>query len=46
MPHHPLGITAYFGIFLAVYAVIWLILTVSMRRQVRRMNQQLDRSSP
>ena len=45
MPHHPLGITAYFGIFLAVYAVIWLILTMSMRRQVRRMNQQLDRFS-
>ena len=46
MPHRPLGAAAYFGIFLAVYAVIWLILTVSMRRQVRRMNQQLDRSSP
>ncbi len=37
----PGGILGYFGVFIAIYAAIWLITTLSVRRQVRAANRKL-----
>lgn len=38
----PGGFLGYFGIFIAIYVVLWLVLTTSTRRKVREVNQKLQ----
>ncbi len=41
MEHSAAGILSYFGIFIAIYAVIWLGMYLRMRQRVRRINARL-----
>lgn len=38
----PGGLLGYFGIFAAIYLVIWLSITAAVRRKVRAVNQKLQ----
>lgn len=38
----PGGVLGYFGVFIAIYAAIWLATTLSVRRGVRAANQKLE----
>ena len=42
MPHNVSGILLYFGIFLFIYAVIWLAQYSSMKKRVRQMNEKVQ----
>ena len=46
MPHDAAGVAAYFGIFLGVYALIWLAQYLSIRRRVRAMNREIGARAP
>lgn len=43
MEHSVAGCLGYFGIFAAVFAVIWLIQYARAKRDVRKLNQQLNK---
>lgn len=43
MPHSMGGILEYFGIFFAVYLLIWAVTYGRIRRQVRRFNEKLGK---
>lgn len=45
MEHSAAGILTYFGIFIAIYAVIWLNMYLHIRRRVRQINARLERGS-
>lgn len=38
----PGGILGYFGIFIAIYVVLWFVITTSTRKKVREVNQKLQ----
>ena len=42
MPHNATGILIYFGIFIVVYAAIWLSQYSSMKKRVQAMNAKLQ----
>lgn len=42
MAHSLAGVALYFGIFLGIYLVIWLCQYSSIRRKLRKINQQLS----
>lgn len=44
MPHEVGGILIYFGIFFAIYLIIWLSQYSSMKKRVRQINDQLSRN--
>ena len=46
MPHDAAGVAAYFGIFLGVYALIWLAQYLGIRRRVRAMNREIGARAP
>lgn len=41
MQHSTAGILTYFGIFIAIYAAVWLIIYLNTRRRIRRINARL-----
>lgn len=41
MPHNGQGIAIYFGTFIAVYCVIWLVLYTGMKRRIRQLNEKI-----
>ena len=41
MPHSVVGILGYYGIFLGIYALIWLSAYASMRARVRAFNEKV-----
>lgn len=45
MRHSVGGVLLYFGIFLAIYAAVWFSQYAAMRRQIRRMNEQMRKDS-
>lgn len=46
LPRRPGTVLLFTGIFLAAYAVIWLIVYLSIRRRVARLNTQLQHTAP
>lgn len=46
LPRRPGTLLLFTGIFLAAYAVIWLIVYLSIRRRVARLNAQLQHTAP
>ncbi len=44
MEHSVFGILKYFGIFAAIYAVIWITQYAGMKRKVRAMNRKVNES--
>ena len=42
MKHTAGGVLAYFGIFLAIYAVIWISQYSRMKKQIRALNQKVN----
>ncbi len=45
MPHNAHGILLYFGIFAAVYIVIWLTQYSAMKKKVDQLNQKLNQKA-
>ena len=45
MEHSIWGILSYFGIFQAIYLVIWLSLYLSIKRKIRQINKRFQHSS-
>ena len=45
MPHHGRGILLYFGIFAAVYVVIWLSQYSAMKKKVEQINKRLNQKT-
>lgn len=43
MEHSVLGFFSYFGIFFAIFVVVWLVRYFIGRQNIRRMNAELDR---
>lgn len=43
MEHSFLGVLSYFGIFLGIYAAIWLSLTISIRRKLKKINRTIQK---
>lgn len=41
MPHNALGILIYFGIFFAVYLIIWLSNFLAIRHRIRQINEKV-----
>ena len=41
MEHTPAGILSYFGIFIAVYAAIWAVMFLYIKRRILQMNERL-----
>lgn len=45
MPHSLLGVLRYFGIFFAVYTVVWLSQYCAIKRQIEQMNNKLIKNN-
>jgi len=45
MEHSVWGILSYFGIFFAIYLVIWIFLYLSIKRKIRQINEQVRHSA-
>lgn len=43
MPHNAAGILGYFGIFLAIYAVIWISQYLAIKRRIGQINDKVRR---
>lgn len=46
MQHTPSGFLLYFGIFLCVYAVLWLSLYGAMKKRIRQINERMRDKGP
>jgi len=45
MPHNAKGIALYFGIFVAIYLVVWLSQYSAMKKRVKQINEKLKKSA-
>ena len=45
MPHNAKGIALYFGIFIAIYLIIWLSQYSAMKKRVKQINEKLQKSA-
>jgi len=45
MPHNAKGIALYFGIFVAIYLVVWLSQYSAMKKRVKQINEKLQKSA-
>jgi len=46
MPHSISGVLSYFGIFLGIYAVIWIFQYAGIRRRLRQINGKIQKGPP
>jgi len=45
MPHNAKGIALYFGIFVAIYLVVWLSQYSAIKKRVKQINEKLQKSA-